>query len=104
VEQTGVHPFVVLQLVVPLAFVHTSAQERQWAALPRTVSQLPLESQSALVGSHIVATQVPVAQVSPDMAMSQSLPQVPQSVSVRVEVSQPFAALPSHASPPVAQV
>jgi hypothetical protein len=99
-----VQPFVVLQLVVPLAFVHTSAQERQWAVLPRAVSQLPFESQSALVGSHMVATQVPVAHVSPDPAISQSLPQLPQSVSVRVEVSHPFAALPSQGSQPAVHV
>jgi hypothetical protein len=102
--QTGVQPFVVLQLVVPLVFVHTSAQERQWAVFPRVVSQLPFESQSALVGSHIVAVQVPVAHVSPEPEISQTTPQFPQFVSVRVEVSQPFAALPSQASQPAVQV
>jgi len=54
VPQTGTQPAVVLQLVVPLAFVHTSVHERQWAAFPSAVSQLPLVSQSALVASHVV--------------------------------------------------
>jgi len=54
VPQTGVQPVVVLQLVVPFVFVHTSVHERQWAAFPSVVSQLPLVSQSALVASHIV--------------------------------------------------
>lgn len=104
VEQTGVQPEVVLQLVVPFALVHTSVHERQRAVLPSVDSQLPLLSQSAVVGSHVVATQAPVTHVSPDPGTSHTAPQLPQSVRVRVEVSQPFAALPSHMSQPALQV
>jgi hypothetical protein len=104
VEQTGVQPLVVLQLVVPLAFVHASVQERQRAVVPSVDSQLPFASQSTAGAVHEVIWHVPVAQVSPEFGMSQPLPQVPQSVSVRVDVSQPLAALPSHWSQPALQV
>jgi hypothetical protein len=104
VLHTGVQPLLVLQLVVPFPFVHASPHERQLLVVPSAVSQLPFESQSAVVASHMVGTQVPVTHDSPEPPISHGLPHVPQSVSVRSEVSQPFDAFMSQASQPVLQV
>ena len=101
----GTQPVVRLHAVVPCAFVHTSLHERQWAALPSWVSQFVASAtHSAKPVAQVVAVQVPVAHVSLEFGTSQATPQTLQSVSVRVDVSQPFAAFVSQLPKPVSHV
>jgi hypothetical protein len=103
--QTGTQPVAGLQLVVPFAFVHTSLHERQCAASPRGVSQFGgPATHSAKPVAQLVAVHAPVAQDSFEFGMSHATPQTLQSVSVRVDVSQPFAVLVSQLPKPTSQV
>jgi hypothetical protein len=60
-----------------------------------TASQLPRPA------SHDEIAQVPVLHVAVAPGREQAVPQAPQSVSVRIERSQPFEASPSQSSNPV---
>ena len=87
VVQFVVVPHVVPQVVGAFRFVsQPSARPPEQFANP--VSQLP-------------SAHVPVMQDSVAFGMSQGVPHVPQSVSVRVEVSQPVAGFPSQLPKPV---
>jgi hypothetical protein len=62
-----------------------------------------LPSQSAHPVSHDAIAQVPVEQVSVAWASVHAVPQPPQSVTVRMLRSQPFASVPSQSSKPALQ-
>lgn len=98
----GEQPVVGLHAVVPLSLVHTSLHERQCAGVPSWVSQAGAPAtHSAKPAAHVVEVHMPLPQVSAEFGMSQSEPQAPQSVSVQIDVSQPFAGFASQLSQPV---
>jgi len=59
-SHVGTQPFVVLQVVPPCAFEHTSVHERQAVVVPRVVSQPAAAVQSAKPALHEVRVQAPV--------------------------------------------
>ena len=104
-SQVGEQPGVGLQAVIPCAFVHTSLHERQFDTVPSVVSQFGgPATHSAKPVVQVVTSHVPFTQVSFEFGMSQTAPQTLQSVRVRVDVSQPFAAFESQLSQPALHV
>ena len=101
----GEQPVVGLQAVVPLAFWHTSLHERQCAVVPSWVSQAGAPAtHSAKPVAHEVEVHVPPPHVSLEFGMSQEESQLPQSVSVQIDVSQPFEGFASQLSKPALHV
>jgi hypothetical protein len=104
-SQVGEQPVVTLQVVPPCAFVHASLHERQFVTVPSGVSQFGgPATHSAKPVVHVVTSHVPFTQLSLEFGMSQTAPHTLQSVSVRVDVSQPFAAFASQLSQPALHV
>jgi hypothetical protein len=104
-SQVGEQPVVTLQVVEPCPFVHASLQERQFATVPSGVSQLGAPAtHSAKPVAQVVLSHVPFTHVSLEFGMSHIAPHTLQFVSVRVEVSQPFAAFASQLSQPALHV
>ena len=95
-EQSNVPGPVEAHAVVPCEFVQVLPQPLQFWLVPRVVSQpLPVwASQFAKPESHVPIVHVPVVHDSAAFVNEQGVPQVPQSVSVEVGVSQPSFALP----------
>jgi hypothetical protein len=104
-SQVGEQPDVGLQAVEPCAFVQASLHERQFVTVPSGVSQLGAPAtHSANPVVQVVTSHVPFTQVSFEFGMSHIAPHTLQSVSVRVDVSQPFAAFASQLSQPALHV
>ena len=101
--QVGTQP-LLWQLVVPCALKQPSPQPRQFDKLPSAVSQPAALVQSAKPLLQVSRVHVPVAHDSLAFGRSQSTPQSPQSLSVRVLVSQPLARLPSQLLKPASQL
>lgn len=89
-SQTGVMP------------EQTVAQSRQVEVDERLASQpsAAVTLQSAKPASHEAIAHVPVAQVSVARGSEHAMPQAPQLVTVRSEVSHPFVGSPSQSSQP----
>jgi hypothetical protein len=83
-------PAEPLHAVVPFCAVQTWPQALQFVTVSSCVSQLPFESQSSVPGSHVVATQLPVAHDSAEFGTSQAVLHVPQLVRLVRLVSQPL--------------
>lgn len=82
--------------------LHVDPQAPQFVAVARLVSQ-PLAasmSQSRQPASHVVTTQLPVAQLSLAWASAQVTPHAPQSFEVSRRVSHPSAAMPLQSPKP----
>jgi hypothetical protein len=87
----------VAQVAVAFTRPQARPQNPQFASVVTGVSQ-PLAStpsQSAKPVLHVAIEQVPVPQVALALARTQGEPQLPQSVTVVSDVSQPFASIPS---------
>lgn len=78
----------------------------QSVSVPSIVSHpsLGTELQSAKPASHAASTQTPVAHDSLAFASAHATPHAPQSLSVEIERSHPFAAIPSQFARPGSQL
>lgn len=87
----------VEQSATACAREQTSPHDAQLVSVRSAVSQplAGLPSQSEKPGEHAAIRQVPVEQSPVALAGAQAIPQPPQLVSVRVDVSQPFPLAPS---------
>jgi hypothetical protein len=96
----------VEQSAVAFARMHATPQPPQLVTVRREVSQpfASTPSQFAKPASQLAMPQTPLPHVAVAFERLQPMPQPPQFVVVRIDVSQPVASRPSQSSKPVTQV
>lgn len=89
---------------MPCALLHAFAQPAQLDAVPSWVSQPTAAPQSAKPAVQLLWAQIPVAQEALAFGKEQNTPHAPQSVNVRMLVSQPLSGMPSQSLKPASHV
>jgi hypothetical protein len=104
--QKSMRHIPVPQVAAAPARVHATPQPPQLASEVRAVSHPSTSDMLQLPqpASQLETAQVPVVHVSVEFGRTQAVPQVPQSVTVRMDVSQPLESMLSQSSRPTLQL